>query len=427
MLAEVKSQVFPSVDLMRAAEDRVQRMFSGVEPDEVGADRLRAAVAKLRKNEALTSRELRTCCAGAGTPVNDKEGSVMDDAALTAALLRLVEDRSGIERLHRRCLAGLLSALTEPAERPVLAASSSGPSLVVQYLAPRLAGLEAPDASAVFEFVSGRAPGLFQSYVLQGDRTAVRPLQAFRTPEPSWVWREVFADAIGQPAPDFVASVDGILDLTDAHPSVIDAVLGQILNRFTGMQRVDEHERVCNLVVDRWGSPLLSESIPYWDRHTSVRSREMVARWLRRRVIGAFFEGLSVGGADPRRARFWSRYADAADEVTLYLGEAARRTGSTLVELRQVLGNRVRNLDDAEISVFSLRIGEFEFVEFSTTGNALYVYERASLPDGFRANLPRVVEFKDKGIAEIQLRHAGAWEPRFQDEILSFTGERPSR
>jgi hypothetical protein len=93
--------------------------------------------------------------------------------------------------------------------------------------------------------------------------------------------------------------------------------------------------------------------------------------------------------------------------------------------LRVMLGDSVRRVEDEVTNVFVAVIGDYAFVEFSTTGNALYVYLADDLPFKLERHGQTVAEFKDQQRAQDRLVHAGRWEDRAIDLVGGFTGVWP--
>jgi hypothetical protein len=69
-----------------------------------------------------------------------------------------------------------------------------------------------------------------------------------------------------------------------------------------------------------------------------------------------------------------------------------------------------------------MMIGDYAFVEFSVTGNALYVYDRERLPFSLTRSWPRVWQLKDKAVVAGYLTHQGGWEDRARTLVGELTG-----
>jgi hypothetical protein len=281
--------------------------------------------------------------------------------------------------------------------------------------------------SDVQELFADASTRRFWPWVLQGDGSAVAPLRRLGVADSSWVWRQIVLDAIGEwstwtDKDRLVGHVGTLLSALESHELIVDSGCGAILDRLARERPVDEQGALREIVVQRWGSPLLPENGPKWERWCGEPARRLVSGWLTQRVIATFFGVLAGGQADQRRTTFWSRYADRIDELWVYLCEETRsRGGEPLREMRRVLGRAVLAVDDDNTNVFVMMIGDYAFVEFSTTGNALYVYSRETLPFKLERGRQRVPAFRDRAVSVVRLTHQGGWEDRARTMIGDLT------
>jgi hypothetical protein len=277
-------------------------------------------------------------------------------------------------------------------------------------------------------FGGERSTRQFWPFVLDGDVSAVGPLQRLGVPTTSWLWRRIVVDALTECASwrdaEFAARIDRLLAALQEQRLVLDEGLGIILGRLAKIPSADEHIPLRDLAVERWGSPLIPAKRPFWYHHTTEAARRMVAGWMARRLIASFFGSMAGEHADPRRTAFWGRYAEHIDEFWVFLSTESRATGGeALRDMRRALAGSVRSMDDEHTNAFVMMIGQYAFVEFSTTGNALYVYPRDGLPFELARVRPAVTALKERSMTSEYLWHSGRWEERARDKVGNLTGQ----
>jgi hypothetical protein len=429
MSKSLPHETWSGPDRMADAAEKVAALLADAAPRPVDLERLVVAIDRLSRSEALRDSDLRLCCAGATTSVSigEREIRIVDDEELTQRLVAQASQRRISRGAWRRCAFGMTHAVLLPTERP--AANADRLTAFVTDFVASAAASDRELLGDVIDVLSEGATRRFWPYILDGDRTSITPVLRLGVPPTSWVWRQILQDAIGEWASwtnrsTLIACVDSLVAAAVEQPLVTDRALGWILNRLATLRGLDEQARLCELVVERWGSPLVPERRQRWQQCCSEAARRMVAGWLTRRVIASFFGVLAGGDADPRRTEFWSRYADRIDELWLYLNERTRLTASApLRDLRSVLGRSVRPLADDHTNAFAMMIGGCAFVEFSATGNALYVYDHERLP--FRLDRSRltVPELKERDATLDYLTHQGRWEERAREIVGNLTGQ----
>lgn len=110
----------------------------------------------------------------------------------------------------------------------------------------------------------------------------------------------------------------------------------------------------------------------------------MVRSWLAKEDLTHFFQLLKGNDdADQARLFYWLRFANQMGFTRIVMGQDARHNmHSDFIAFRQKNKGRLSNLsggNSADNAVI-MQIGNYLFVEFSRTGNALYVYELSSAP-----------------------------------------------
>ena len=167
----------------------------------------------------------------------------------------------------------------------------------------------------------------------------------------------------------------------------------------------------------------------------------MVNSWLKRRLITDFFELLSVDGiSDSRRVDYWLRFEPAVEDMWFALGaEAHARRSEQFNDFKSRAIGRLLYLDGttADNNAFVMRIGRYLFVEFGAKGNAMYVFEWASLGQplldtlmsGQALGSVSIHRLKNKMHRE-RLIHRDStnqsWEEKFDGALVPLIGTRPS-
>lgn len=423
---------------MAEAADRVAQILAGAASEPVDPEALARVLAKLSKDEQLSDRELRLACNGATTKavLDGQRTAVVREDALTNKLLQLVEAAASTSmRMQRRCMYGLAHAVLAPTDDEVARLPNLRrlSKLVVALSDQSVSAGDAnPVTDALHElrelFESG-GTGRFRSFVLDGDSSVLRPLLRFGVPAASWVWPRMILDAIADADHVREARINRILDsaneLRERHGAhVKEATMGALLSRLAGDPPPDPHERLRDDSIAAWGNPRLDNTHERWLVWTTAAGRKLVARWLIQRVIATFFESLAGPYADPRRAAFWSGYADVIDDIRIYLSDETKLLRRSAVDrVRSDIGLHLRSVDDSVTDVFVMFIGRYAFVEFSTTGHALYAYASELLPFKVDVGRPRIPDFKDRGYAIDRLTHQGGWEDRVRRSVGNLTGE----
>jgi hypothetical protein len=421
---------------MAAASLRIYSLLGETAPIEVDVERLRRTVDKLARGGALTDRELRLCCTGATTPVLDGSDSrsIVDSDDLTARLDRAITTSGERDRVRRRIAFAIAHSALLPHTRPSGVAGANVDRLVHHLLAYVEAApsgetaIRSPELlKQVRDLFATGSTRQFWPYILAEDASAVEPLRRLRVPDASWLWRQIAIDAITESTSwtdhEFVASIDRSLGAVRGNELVLDKALGIVVKRLATASGRPEHALVRDLAVARWGSPLRPEHHPIWNRWTNDAGRRMVAGWLAREAIVTFFERLGGSGSDPRRARFWGRYAEAVDELWIFVGSQSRlRNSEDVTGLRAALGPTVRTLADDTINAFVLVLGGYSFVEFDTVGHALYIYANDDLPFPLATGVPTTHDMRIQSSATDRITHQGGWEARARDRVGDLTG-----
>lgn len=151
-------------------------------------------------------------------------------------------------------------------------------------------------------------------------------------------------------------------------------------------------EQIKGLALSKVGDPYLKANWGSWpgigerEKGDLNRAREVLNQWISESLISLFFEKMTVS---KDRKEFWLPYAkklsvrifcSAADMYSLRSDSRIR--GQTSTRFGQLIGSG---------SVLVMTTAEFLLIEFSTSGNAFYIYQRENLGKYGLKRLERVM------------------------------------
>ncbi len=225
--------------------------------------------------------------------------------------------------------------------------------------------------------------------LLGGDTTAVDQLcEQLGVIKASWFLRELVLAQVRQVTKlsheRFKEYIPMLVRLLEDNLVLRDKGLILILDKYASVVQPGIDEPLRNAAVDWWGNPWLPSNQTRWGGVTP-KAREMVAEWLKREFIEAFFTKLAEDGVgDRRRANFWLRYVKSMGNVQFALGARALNSpDKDFVILRQKMKGLYTELKttDSSNNAFVMTMGSLVAVEFGGMGNAFYGYdERRVLP-----------------------------------------------
>lgn len=433
---------------MRDALRAVESSFDGVEavPEEQS---LRGAVLTfIRTTQQPGFRDLKYACFGATLPFNGDKERLVDRPETFQRLLAEVDDQQREVRRFRRCYQALLqsyfayqskdeqspSAANEPAFRTLRAFLTDRLELVVRPVAGR-----SPAWSLVLKehanLLTDRPCGRYTAQLADGRTDELASVCAgLGINRQSWVWQEVVLAYLRQICErtdrDFKSVVGNALDLAEGksaiHPSAATAraVAAQLVRRYSECADHPEHPRLRDACVLQIGNPWVRRSAwDAWVRHEPAR--QLVDSWLKSKIMEDFFMLLSDhggGAVDKRRLKYWLKFVGVIDDMWFMLGSDAYR--SPTVEYKQMrsrMAGRLKGMTGGtpQNNAFAMRIGEYVFIEFGSTGNACYVYEAASAPHeegSHSVSLSKLKRGSDR------MAHRGSWELDFDRELRRLLG-----
>lgn len=219
--------------------------------------------------------------------------------------------------------------------------------------------------------------------VLEGDTAVVDLLcEQLGIIKASWFLRELvlaqIRQATGLSHETFRQLLPRLLQMLASNLLLRDRGLMLLLDRYVRIPQHALHPALRNASVEWWGNPWLPSNEMRWGGVNS-EARMMVADWLKREFIEAFFTKLAQDGVgDRRRVNFWLRYAKSMDNIQFALGSRAFfSTDKDFVVLRKKMQGLITQLADglADNNAFIMTIGDLVAVEFGTKGNAFYGYD----------------------------------------------------
>jgi hypothetical protein len=229
----------------------------------------------------------------------------------------------------------------------------------------------------------------YAAALLEGDTTAVDQLcDQLGVIKASWFLRELVLAQVRQVTKltheRFKEHIPKLVTLLADNLVLRDRGLILILDKYATVAQPVIDEPLRNAAVDWWGNPWLPSNQMRWGGVTP-KAREMVADWLKREFIEAFFTKLADDGVgDHRRANFWLRYVKSMGNVQFALGAKAMYSrDKDFVVLRQKMKGLYTELKttDSSNNAFVMTMGPLVAVEFGGMGNAFYGYdERRTLP-----------------------------------------------
>lgn len=223
-------------------------------------------------------------------------------------------------------------------------------------------------------------------YVLGSDEAVKRLSLDLSIPESSWFWHALVLSAVRrtaeQPDERFKAAVPKLIGLIKERPVFRDEALEVLLTRYHRCAQTPVHEQLRNFVVhkDVWRNPKLRAAglATAWNR-VPDSVWQMVLNWVNERNLKAFFEILATrNSADEGRLAFWSKYLDQISWTRLIFSNETTALARSNAEIRELLageeGAYATLSGNKTLDAFMMQIGDYVIIEFSTKGNAAYVY-----------------------------------------------------
>lgn len=426
----------------------IDTLFRGGGP-KPSSDRIKEAVRSFRNTGELPSfNETKLCCCGIVTHYDDTS-SLLEERELFPLLIRKVEDLKTDPPKFRRCYQGLRDGYFrysgyEMSEGSIGRTYWQELGRRLSSWLPVLEGNEFAqrwistlrDHKNLLENDPCRRYGIA---LLRGDSEEFDVVcERLDLNEETWIPRMAVLGQMEMAANladvEFKKKLDYLLTLLSRYQIIKDQGLAALLTRYAKCVTHPEHKGLIEMSVNLWGTPWMEHNRAHWDARVSESVRIMVTGWMKRRAIKDFFELLSGDvTTDPRRLRFWLRYADAINDMAFALGRDVQFSNQTdFVRFRRENQGRCMRLDGATPgnNTFLMKIGAYLFVEEGEKGHALYIYESNRIQISLAAHRTELSAIKQRDKTVKWLRHADGrekWEDKFVREIYELVRIFPER
>ena len=179
---------------------------------------------------------------------------------------------------------------------------------------------------------------------------------------------------------EFIDMVNPMLSAIAPHRTIQDKALTLLVNRFANNANPAAHLELKQTGVSRWDNPWLPGAAKKWPSEVTTDARALVSDWLKSEFIEAFFTKLAEDGStDRRRLDFWMRYRKQMNHVQFALGNLISDSRDPdLMVLKSKMKGLISAIKSARVNAFIMIFGDVIAVEFSATGNALYLYDTSS-------------------------------------------------
>lgn len=360
------------------------------------------AISRFRRNPdaEFDFRTLRLVCHGCCHEIRDGNYVLVADPRALPVLLGCVAGYAHNARRFRRLYHGLLqSYLTTDRKLAWFGkeAARLGNEQLRQFLEACFDGLRSlepplPWTQALVdhsEILTHRPTDRFVRLWHSGNQDAFRDVvDRLGIGGSSWLVAATINDVVDAAAKQddatFVAQIPAFLEVVcePRFQSLRDDILVALVRRYAQIADPVVHPALRDALIDAWKNPWLERNQSAWGRVPDA-ARKMVSGWLKRDLIHQFFEVLSEdAGQDHRRFEFWINYHEEMDDVYFALGPRSFHSRHPdLVKLRRKLDGRLVELigSTANVNAFVMCLGNTVAVEFSTTGNAAFLYPREQL------------------------------------------------
>ena len=224
----------------------------------------------------------------------------------------------------------------------------------------------------------------FVELVLEGRNEELeRNLDLLRAKE-TWLPRELILSQVRRITrlvdAEFIDMVNPMLSAIGPHRTIQDKALTLLVNRFANNANPTAHLELKQTVVSRWDNPWLPGAAKKWPSEVTADARALISDWLKSEFIEAFFTKLAEDGStDRRRLDFWMRYRKQMNHVQFALGNLISDSRDPdLMVLKSKMKGLISAIKSARVNAFIMIFGDVIAVEFSATGNALYLYDTSS-------------------------------------------------
>lgn len=424
-----------SFSALKQASAEVEARFDQAEAaPEPPKEKRHAALATFLRNEPLTRRQWRLVYAGLVDSVEAGK-QLLDDERVFPRVGRHVRAHIDNSELARRdWLALCFSYFGYQAIDPE---KSQNWQQLRTYIRDGYRVLRNPAKLKAWMRIVDEHQDLFQSeaglrlglQIFEGTVTDLTQLQTLaQIPSESWLWHQIVAVVQKRIAEldeePFLTRLPALLALMDVNNRRhADEILAACLTRYRGCRCYAQPQpHLMQAGLETWGNPQLKSEQNRWRHHVDKPVCDMVGAWLAKQDLQHFFSLLmGEGGVDQARLIYWLRFADQMTYTRIVMGSDARlNSDGEFVRFREMNKGRFGYLaggTSADNAVI-MQIGDYQFVEFSRTGNACYIYNANSSsfnPDAHTLNIHS--DLKRQSRAEARLSHMNGWQRKFDAEL----------
>jgi hypothetical protein len=365
-------------------------------------DAYASALAFLRGHE-LDDFQKDTIAGALNVVVTERQGAKPIGSDRLAALFRYYEEEAVAGRLWRLTWFGLLVSYFAYDPLSKQGKELEGWQLLRDLLVStwphidRASGnVTVPDWLSVLRrhpaLMGETAADEFARHYLAGDHATLDSIvEDVGIPESSWFWHALVLSAVKASAAygdeQFVAQIPRMIALIKTRPVFRDEAIESLLTRYQGIPGHPVHPELRDYIVgkDVWRNPKLKAAgiATAWNRVPDAVWR-MVLQWVNEGNLRDFFDVLAArNSADEGRLAFWSRYMRQISWTRLIFSSETVSLARGNKDIRELIaretGAYATLYGNKNIDAFIMQIGEYIIVEFSTTGNAAYVYDSATL------------------------------------------------
>ncbi|RBQ36079.1 hypothetical protein C2125_01260 [Rahnella aquatilis] len=262
-------------------------------------------------------------------------------------------------------------------------------------------------------------------------------------PDNSWLWYRAFVVLLRHvkdlEEDEFKRRIPHLLRLAQERDRYRDIIIRACLTQYYRSSfREVSHPQLKQMALDNWGSPQLRSKENVWLTHlkdpdSCEKICGMVRSWLAKEDLTHFFQLLKGNGdVDQARLFYWLRFANQMGFTRIVMGpDAWDNNAADFMSFKEKNKGRLSHLiggrswDNAMI----MQIGEYFFVEFSGTGNAMFVYrvsDNEFKPESEYLHITNMLK-KKRGIVarmphsspvhRLDLRYIQGWMAKFDEKL----------
>ena len=249
---------------------------------------------------------------------------------------------------------------------------------------------------------------------------------SLKIPDQSWLWRDIVLSKANEIATldehNFINKIVFYLEISDLFPFHSNQILVALLERYHKSTRsYIPNNELKDRAIAKWGNPQLWRKRANWKNYVSDEILHMVSNWIASEDLQHFFDVLADTDedVDHERLNFWRNYINSMTFTKIYLGSDALYDNTpVLKEFRTKNEDRLGILYNQSVAnAFLMQIEDFYIIEFSTKGNACFIYNKNNIPFNIDSKMIYFSQLKNRKISLKRFIHSkGSW----QNEIRFF-------